>query len=356
MTKTYPYEPDYAVPPGTTLRDTLEEKGLSQADLALRTGLAEKTISQIVNGVAPITYETAEKLELVLGVPARFWNAREHIYRESLVRIEELRRLESDVQWLKEIPLSVLIERGNIQQDQDQRSLVRQALRFFGVSSVEAWHNTWYKPSAQYHSGSAQQKHPGYVAAWLRLGEIQAEAIATGPFDAARFKTVLIDARKLTLVSTKDAMRQLAATCASVGVAVVLTKEIPGASVSGAVRWLNKDKALIQLSLKYKTHDQLWFTFFHEAGHIFLHGKRQVFVEYGFSSATDDEREANTFAQDLLIPTADQLPYLRTGAQIRAFAESIGIAPGIVVGRLQHDDPSLMSAFNDLKRKLAWNA
>jgi HTH-type transcriptional regulator/antitoxin HigA len=162
---------------------------------------------------------------------------------------------------------------------------------------VEAWHNTWYKPSAQYHSGSAQQKHPGYVAAWLRLGEIQAEAIATGPFDAARFKTVLIDARKLTLVSTKDAMRQLAATCASVGVAVVLTKEIPGASVSGAVRWLNKDKALIQLSLKYKTHDQLWFTFFHEAGHIFLHGKRQVFVEYGFSSATDDEREANTFAR-----------------------------------------------------------
>ena len=174
--------------------------------------------------------------------PCAIWNAREHIYRESLVRIEELRRLESDVQWLKEIPLSVLIERGNIQQDQDQRSLVRQALRFFGVSSVEAWHNTWYKPSAQYHSGSAQQKHPGYVAAWLRLGEIQAEAIATGPFDAARFKTVLIDAEKLTLVSTKDAMRQLAATCASVGVAVVLTKEIPGASVSGAVRWLNKTK------------------------------------------------------------------------------------------------------------------
>jgi plasmid maintenance system antidote protein VapI len=336
MAKTYPYEPDYAVPPGTTLRDTLEEKGLSQADLALRTGLAEKTISQIINGIAPITYETAEKFELVLGVSARFWNTRERIYREAIVRIDELRRLEGDVQWLKEIPLSVLIERKYIQQDQDQRSLVRQALRFFGVSSVDAWHNTWHTPAAQYRGGSAQQKHPGYVAAWLRIGEIQAEAIATGTFDAAQFKSVLIDARKLTLAPTKDAMRQVVAMCASVGVAVVLTKEIPGASVSGAVRWLNKDKALLQLSLKYKTHDQLWFTFFHETGHILLHGKRQVFVEYGFSSATDDEREANAFAQDLLIPTTHQgqLPYLRTGAQIRAFAESIGIAPGIVVGRL----------------------
>ena len=77
MSAKYPYTPDYAVPPGTTLKETLDEKGISQAQLAVRTGLAEKTISQIVNGIAPISYETAGKLELVLGIPARFWNARE---------------------------------------------------------------------------------------------------------------------------------------------------------------------------------------------------------------------------------------------------------------------------------------
>ena len=139
----YPYQPDYAVSPGTTVRDTLEAKGLSQADLAVRTGLAEKTVSQIINGIAPISYETAEKLEMVLGIPASFWNARERSYREALVKMEESKTLEKDVGWLQDIPLAALIERGCIQKDNDKRSLVRETLRFFGVSSVEAWHNTW---------------------------------------------------------------------------------------------------------------------------------------------------------------------------------------------------------------------
>ncbi len=197
MAAKYPYAPDYAVCPGTTLKETLEVKGLSQADLSLRTGLAEKTVSQIINGIAPVTYETSEKLELVLGIPARFWNARERSYRESLVRIEELNRLESDVSWLKDIPLSELITRGYVQHNKDQRSLVREALRFFGVSSVQSWHDTWHTPAAQYRGSGAQERRPGYVAAWLRMGELQAESIKTNPFDAGRFRAVLTEAQNL---------------------------------------------------------------------------------------------------------------------------------------------------------------
>ncbi len=84
MASRYPYKPDYAVAPGVTLKKTLRAKGLSQADLALRTGLAEKTISQIIHGIVPISYKIAYKLEMALGIPARFWNARERSYRQSL--------------------------------------------------------------------------------------------------------------------------------------------------------------------------------------------------------------------------------------------------------------------------------
>lgn len=357
MTTKYPYAPDYAVPPGATLKETLEAKGLSQADLAIRTGLAEKTVSQIINGIAPITYETAEKLEMSLGVPSRFWNARERSYRETLVKLEEAKRLERDVDWLQEIPLAALIERGCIQKADQPRSPVRQALQFFGVSSVEAWRNTWAVPAAQYRGRAVQEKRPGYVAAWLRMGEIQAEGIATKPFDAAEFKAALAEARQLTVTSAIEWMDKLSALCAPAGVAIVFTKEIPSAGVSGATRWLTKDKALIQLSLKYKTNDQLWFTFFHEAGHILLHGKKDVFIEYGTTNATDEEQEANSFARDILIPPSYQhrLPHLKTRAQVRQFADEIGIAPGIVVGRLQHDDFIFPAAFNDLKRKLKWS-
>lgn len=357
MAKQYTYEPDYAVPPGITLKETLEMKGLSQADLALRTGLAEKTISQIINGVAPITYETADKLELVLDIPARFWNRRELDYRETLARIEATERLESDLAWLKGIPVAVLKEREYVDEAAEGPGLVRLVLKFFGVSSIDAWQKTWDTPAVQYRGKEAQERRPGYVAAWLRMGELQAESSSAELFDATGFKRVLEQARRLTVLPVHEWKDRVTALCAEVGVVLVFTKEIAGAGVSGATRWLTKDRALIQVSLKYKTDDQLFFTFFHEAGHILLHSKKRVFVDFGLSDATTEEKEANEFARDTLIPpgVAHRLPYLRNRQQIRAFAESLGIASGIVVGRLQHDDLVFKSAFTDLKRKLTWS-
>ena len=75
------YTPDYVSPPGETLQEVLEERGMSQAELAERTGRPKKTINEIINGKAAITPETALQLERVLGIPASFWNNRERRYR-----------------------------------------------------------------------------------------------------------------------------------------------------------------------------------------------------------------------------------------------------------------------------------
>jgi Zn-dependent peptidase ImmA (M78 family) len=120
---------------------------------------------------------------------------------------------------------------------------------------------------------------------------------------------------------------------------------------------LTADKALIQLSLRYKTEDQLWFTFFHEAAHIVLHRKRLIFLDISESEG-ELEQEANRCAAEFLIPRTeyDEFATLSSHSQnrIRAFARSIGIAPGIVVGRLQHDGILPHSHCNDLKRRLEW--
>ncbi|MGQ0633956.1 MAG: helix-turn-helix domain-containing protein [Planctomycetaceae bacterium] len=358
MTKqTLKYEPDYAVAPGATLKEILDEKGISQAALAVRAEMAEKTISQIINGVAPITYETAEKLELVLGVPARYWNQRELAYRESQARIAATERMKADIKWLEEIPVAVLKERQFIAAESDKPTLVRLALQFFGVSSVESWREAWGNPAAQYRGGRAVEKYPGYVAAWLRMGDLQAESMNTAPFNADEFRRALADIRGMTTLEAGQWYKEMPVRCAAAGVAVVFTREIPSAAVSGAARWVTKDKALIQLSLKFKTTDQVWFTFYHEAGHILLHGKKQMFVEFGISEETADEREANEFARNQLIPPAQhkRLPSLKNRSQIRSFAESIGIDPGIVVGRLQRDELVFPAAFRDLKRPIDWD-
>src|SRR5881396_148655 len=101
----YPFLPDYAVPPGKTLRETLVTVELSQADLAARTGLSPKHINQIIQGIAPITHETAMILERVTGVPAGVWNRLEAQYREALLRARPRELTAEDEEWLTSLPV-----------------------------------------------------------------------------------------------------------------------------------------------------------------------------------------------------------------------------------------------------------
>jgi len=82
--KKYPFNPDYAVPPGATIKETLKHKGMSQKDLAAKMFMSQKKISQIIHGKARITYQTAEKLETVLGICTYFWINAEANYRTAL--------------------------------------------------------------------------------------------------------------------------------------------------------------------------------------------------------------------------------------------------------------------------------
>jgi len=114
----------------------------------------------------------------------------------------------------------------------------------------------------------------------------------------------------------------------------------------------------MQLSVYGKSNDQLWFTFFHEACHIIKHSHGELYIE---SHGQDDEKEseANAFARDMLIPPKELSSFLASAykptlSQIRKFAVRIGIAPGIVVGRLQHDKIMPMSWGNDLKIWYEW--
>jgi HTH-type transcriptional regulator / antitoxin HigA len=340
-----PFTPNYAIPPGDSLVELLEAFGLSQADLAERTGRPKKTINEIAKGKAAITPETALQLERVLGVPSSYWNALEQNYRAALARIEERQRLGQHVGWLANFPIAEMVKRGWINSRPDKVDLVEELLKFFGVASPEAWNEVWLKgkeATAFRKSSTHDSAELSLTATWLRKGEINGREVKCEAFDANRFKAALSKIRDLTSQNDINAsLKSTIAACAHAGVAVVLVPEFPKLGICGATRWLSSEKALIQLSLHYKRADQLWFSFFHEAGHILLHGKRDIFVEQKKASQNLQEVEANNFASDFLIPPDS---YRRFVAQrdfslptILNFAKSLNIAPGILVGRLQHD-------------------
>jgi len=332
------YIPDEASAPGEALRDRLNQLGMSQADLAARSNLSTKHINQIVQGIAPITHETALILERVTGIPAHIWNALEAAYRDAEARARHRKPSVEDQVWLKSLPVGELRRRGLISPATNAADVRDEVLLFFGVADRSAWERLWLEPDASFRLSNAFQSHPGAVAAWLRAAEIIARSRKCEPFDPKAFRELLHKARSLTREPAFSL--ELVRLCAKVGVALVFVKEFVGSRTSGAARWLAPDKAMIILSDRHKREDSFWFSFFHEGGHLLMHPKRETFLRDRDKRQRERvEAEADRFAQDLLIPRAwaQRLASLRTPEQVEAFASETGIAPGIVVGRLHND-------------------
>lgn len=355
------FYPDYAVTPGEILSEELEIRGMSQQELARRTGITPKHIISILKAKSGITPETAIKFERALGMPAQFWLNLESNYQEIVARLAEKDQLDKDSDWLKRLPVNEMVKLGWIEKRKDKKEKLIEILRFFGIGSVKQWAEIWPNLKVAFRQNQKHEVFPEAVSAWLRQGEIEASQITCEPYDKTIFRDALDKVRDLTTKPPEHFIQIMQDLCAKAGVAIVFVPALPKTGVSGATRWLNKDKAIIQLSLRYKTDDHLWFTFFHEAGHILLHGKKELFLEgpNTIAEEKEKEKEADRFSETELIPQKEFAKFItQTDFSARAitdFAISVGISPGIVVGQLQHRELLKYCQHDKLKQRFEWN-
>jgi HTH-type transcriptional regulator / antitoxin HigA len=353
------FDPDYAVPPGATLLETINSLGLTQKELAQRMGRPLKTINEIVKGLCAITAETALQLEKVTGIPASFWNSMEANYRERLARIQEFAQIEAQFDWLKCFSYPKMVALQLVEATSDKAERVNNLLSFFGVASSEQWQSTYGTLEGAAREAK-WESHLGDLSVWLRAGELKARNCNCNDYDAKRFRSALTEIRKLTQQAPQEAWPTACKLCAEAGVAVVLVPELPKTHVHGFTRWLTPSKALIQLSLRHKTDDILWFTFFHEAAHILLHGKKDIFLEArGIDSVK--ETEANEWAANNLIAPKHWEQFVHTYdfsiKAVETFAKTEQINPSIIVGRLQREGlVGYQSPLRNLKHRIeiAW--
>ena len=352
--KRYHFEPDYAIPPGETLKEVMEWLNMAQKELSVRTGLTVQSLNRIFKGEQPITYETANKLELATGVPARMWNSLEAQYREQLAKTKEREQLETDLDWLKTIPTQELIQRKTIEPQKDRVLLLRETLKFYGLSSVAAWRDIWAKPAVAERRSQCFETCPGPASVWIRLGEIQSHQIDCLPFDKNNFTRAVRTIRLLTVKDPEEFIPELIQLCADSGVALVLVPEMKKVPWHGATKWLSASKAMILLNLRGKMEDQFWFSFFHEAGHVLHDSKKDLYINDG---SIDDQRErkANEFAAKILIPRDrdPEIASFRAKADVIRLANELKISPGIIAGRFQRLTEK-WNYFNGLKRKFQW--
>ena len=369
---------DLAIAPGEYLTEVLEDLGMSQAELARRMGRPIQTINEIVKGNKAVTPDTALQLEKVTGVPAYLWVGLEDEYRLTLARQEEQEQLEREAELLRPGCFdpklyNEMAKFGWVEKTRKKVEKVKELLRFFGVSSLFNLADVRsYAPA--FRVAKSQTNCNNYaLAAWLRRGELEAkhaeQEIDTKPFDVGHLKAAIPKLRALTLKSPEVFLPEARTLLADCGTILLVIPHLPKTYAHGATFWLSPAKVVVQLSIRQGWADIFWFSLFHELAHILLHGKRDTILSfrkredyirvYGDVSSIEKEDEADAFARNTLIPSGAYREFVAqeifTKTAVRAFAERIEVAPGIVVGRLQHDIYLDYSEFHDLRERYVWS-
>ena len=333
------YIPNKSIHPGYTIAKALAREGMTQKSLSERTGLTEKHLSRIINGEASITVETALLLENALGGAASFWINLEKNYQETEARLERLVLVKKEVGMLSKFPYKDLAKRGYVEQTTNNAKRVENLWKFFGVNSLLFVQNT---EAVAYRKKDGMAVKSEAISAWLRCGEIESRKVNLPEYSESKLQEAL---SRIKLLSTEEPEKfsvKVANILNDAGVSVVYMPHFPGTGVSGAVRWINNNP-IIQLSIYYAWADLFWFNLYHEIGHLLLHGKKDKFIEFdnkALSTAQEEEREADEFAGNALIPEEEYADFLKNPLSrqgIADFASSLGIHPGIIAGRLCHD-------------------
>jgi len=294
------YFPQSRPHPGETLLEKLEEMKMGPKEFALRSGKPEKTIIAVLKGESSITADMAVQFENITRIPAHFWMNHQRGYDEFIARKKREAVIRQATPWAKQFPLEDMMQKGWLPQVKTLKQKTMEMLSFFGFSNHKAWEEYYFKQQLKvaFRISLAQTKDPFAISAWLRQGEIQAAELLSNEYSEKKFKEALPRLKSMMENLPPDYINQLQSICLEAGVKVVFTPFLPNAPINGSTRWLNSTP-LIQLTDESTQSDHFWFTFFHEAGHILLHGKKDVFLENLEYSDKDNqkENEADEFAR-----------------------------------------------------------
>ena len=337
-----------ATPPGATIKEQLAMRGMSQKEFAQRMAMSEKHISHLINGDVQLTQETAFRLEMVLGLSARFWNNLEAIYREKLIKVAEENALEADMRIAKKMPYHEMAVNGWVPMTRNIKEKVINLRKFFEVYHLNLLNETKLAHIACRRLGISEKADYALLA-WAQKAKLEARTITVSPINLRKLKSALSEIRKMTLMAPEVFCKKLQQILSECGIALVFLPHIGGSFLHGAT-FYDMNKIVIGLTVRGKDADKFWFSLFHELGHILLGhiNKPEELNE-------EDEKAADTFARDVLIPESDFTAFKDrkqfTRESIVAFAKKVTIDTGIVVGRLQKENHISFNMFNDMKQR-----
>ena len=333
--------------PGTRIREELSARGLLQKEFALRMGLTEKHISKLINGEVMLTADVSVRLETVLGIPASEWNAMEARYRESLVRENTSKVSEREVELAQVFPYAEMTKLGWVPEAASLPEKVLALRDFFGVIDLELLEQGQLT-SAACHSLSLGREEDLTVIAWIQAARRMAWQIPSETLSVKDYEDWIFAIREWTKERPEVFLPKLDELLRAHGVLLLVLPRIRGLCIP-SVAFPVGNRMAIAMTEKRMDDNEFWTRLLHELGHIVL---EHVWLKDGTNE--QDERDANVWARNVLLSRSDYDAFKEgakfTEKSVCDFANMLGIAPGVLVGRLQRDGIIGVAALNRLKR------
>lgn len=337
-----------ATPPGATIKEQLNDRGMSQKEFAARMDMSEKHISRLINGDVQLTPETAVKLEMVLGVPAKFWNNLEAIYREKIIKAEAESAMDADVEIAKQFPYSEMAKLGWVPETRKAKEKVINLRRYFEVVELSLLGSVQITRIACRRLAITEKSDLALMA-WAQEAKIRARSIQTAPINIKRLISAMSELRKMTALKPKEFCPKIKKCLADCGIALVFLPHLKGSFLQGA-SFMDGNKIVVGLTARGKYADKFWFSLFHELAHIVL-----GHVGQPNEISEEDEKAADKWSGDTLIISEDFEAFREdrdySERSVLQFAKEQEIAPGIVVGRMQMEGMIQYNMLNNLKEK-----
>jgi HTH-type transcriptional regulator/antitoxin HigA len=333
--------------PGEFIRDEIEARGWTQADLAQIMGRPLRLVNELIAGKKQITPDTARGLAKAFGDDdALYWMNLDSAYRlansqpadEAVARRSKL---------YSRFPVRELMKRSWIEPSENLDVVEHRVCRFYGIGSIDDRPEFAHAAKATQVDTVQYDERNDLQWAWLFRAKELAEAAHSAPYSEASLRRALAKLRAL-LVAPEE-LRQVPTILAEAGVKFVIVEFLPGAKIDGAAFWLN-DTPVIALSIRFDRVNNFWFVLRHEIEHI-LNRDGQVRIDVELTESIQskgalppEEVLANAAAAEFLIPKSEldsfiiRVRPLYSEQRILLFAKRIGVHPGIVVGQLQHRD------------------
>ncbi|MBE6015648.1 MAG: addiction module antidote protein, HigA family [Lachnospiraceae bacterium] len=353
------YKDIIAVHPGYYIADLIEELGMTQAEFATRVGTNTKTISYLVNGQANITNDLAKKMSVMTGTSEVLWLNLQSSYDQKVIEIQKEKDFDEQKDLARLIDYEFFIDVVELPTTKSIGERILNLCKYFKVSDLRIMMNQDFLVNYRKGVSSVSDKNIINSRAWVQTAINFSQGIETKSYDAEKLKSYLSEIRSMTLQKPElflPRMKQIFSEC---GVAFVLLPNLKNSGVNGAVKWIGDDRAVLAMNNRRLDADIFWFSLFHEVRHVLQRKVKTTFISYTDEEMIEEnerlEKDADNFAMNYLIPPVAMRKFAptkyTTDEEIIGFAKSIGIHPGIVAGRLQHDGVISHKRCSKLKEK-----